>query len=389
MNNRELQEIITETIKSSSDERITFAQYMALALYHPQHGYYSSGAVKIGNRGDFFTSSSLGPDFGQLLAEQFLEIGQILGESLSLVEVGAGNGSLAGDILDYLATNATEFYKHLHYIIIEESPVLREIQKVNLEIHRENGCNLSWESWEDIDNNSLRGCIFSNELIDAFPVHKIVLEKGELKEIYVAIGEPFAEVIGNLSTPELALYFQRVDIDINSGEYPDGYVSEINLEAVKWIERAARKLDRGYMITIDYGYPARKYYHPQRYRGTLKCYYQHQHHDDPYTCIGNQDITTHVDFTALEKSGEEAGLKNLGYTQQGMFLMALGLGERLLELSGGGYDFQTVIRRRDALHQLIDPSGLGGFGVLIGSKGLTPEQENRSLKGLRAGGTFL
>ncbi len=383
MNNRELEEIITKTIRRSWDERITFAQYMNLVLYHPQQGYYTSGKVEIGNQGDFFTSSSLGSDFGELLAQQFVEIAEILQESFQLVEIGAGNGYLAEDILNYLESNYAHFYQTLEYIIIEQSPRLREKQKEKLQAHIDKGVNISWKNWTDIENKSLKGCIFSNELIDAFPVHKVIKEKGELKEIYVTIGEPFKETTGNLSTPALASYFQLLDLDISAPEYLEGYTTEVNLEALRWIETVSKKLDRGYIITIDYGYPAHKYYHPQRYKGTLKCYYQHQHHDNPYIYIGNQDITTHVNFTALEKRGEENGLTTLGYTQQGLFLMALGLGERLAELSGGGYDFQTVINRRDALHQLIAPTGLGGFGVLIQSKGLTPEEEANSLTGLK------
>ena len=140
------------------------------------------------------------------------------------------------------------------------------------------------------------------------------------------------------------------------------------------------------MITIDYGYTADKYYHPQRNRGTLQCYYQHRYHHDPYINLGYQDITVHANFTALECQGKLWELEKIGFTQQGLFLMALGLGDRLNELSSGKYNVREIFQRRDALHQLINPTGLGGFGVLIQGKGL-PEKA-RCLSGLDLPGWF-
>ena len=145
----------------------------------------------------------------------------------------------------------------------------------------------------------------------------------------------------------------------------------------------ADKLHCGYLLTIDYGYLASRYYSPARSQGTLMCYYQHRHHDNPYINIGRQDITAHVDFTALERWGEQCGLSKVGFTQQGLFLMALGIGDRIATLSTTTeQSIQQLLQRRDALHQLIDPQGLGGFGVLVQSKGLTPAQAAHNLKGL-------
>jgi SAM-dependent MidA family methyltransferase len=142
----------------------------------------------------------------------------------------------------------------------------------------------------------------------------------------------------------------------------------------------ASRLQQGYLLTIDYGYPASRYYSPARSQGTLQCYYRHRHHNNPYLNIGRQDITAHVDFTALERWGEICGLDNLGFTQQGLFLMALGLGKRLAALSTSGQGLAPLIQRREALHQLIDPMGLGGFGVLVQGKGLSETAQR--LKGL-------
>jgi SAM-dependent MidA family methyltransferase len=368
-------QVIREEIQAAPGERIPFDRFMDLALYHPNYGYYASGKVEIGKYGDFFTSSSLGADFGELLAEQFRQMAEFLAvQPFTLVEVGAGSGVLARDILDYLRRVSGDFYEHLHYIIVEQSPGLIDRQRETL---GEYGDKVSWQGWEDLE--SIVGCIFSNELIDAFPVHQVVIQSGELQSVYVTLGEPFAEVVGDLSTGEIRQYFEMVGVNLAS--YLEGYRSEVNLEALRWLDRVSAKLDRGYVVTIDYGYSAQRYYNPQRYRGTLQCYFQHRRHDDPYVNVGQQDITSHVDFTALERWGERVGLQTIGFTRQGMFLMALGLGDRLRDLSSGKVDIQTIFARRDALHQLIDPTGLGGFGVLVQGKGV-PE---RPLKGLGEG----
>jgi SAM-dependent MidA family methyltransferase len=359
-----LREIISEQMSLSPQQRITFAQYMDLVLYHPQYGYYGSGQVAIGAEGDFFTSSSLGADFGQLWAEQFLEIAEILGfpQPFYLVEVGAGLGYFANDVLNYLQEKSPTLYNSLAYIVIENCQILAEKQKSFLENHHH---VIAWKTWQEIEDNSLTGCIFSNELIDAFPVHQVVFCQGKLKEIY--LNNQLQEVIAPLSTDKILEYFEFLSINISS----ENYRTEVNLAALDWLENVANKLKKGYVITVDYGYSAEKYYHPQRYQGTLQCYWQHQRHNDPYRYLGYQDITTHVNFTALEKQGLQVGLETLGFTKQGMALMALGLGDKLAELSTRKYDLPKILQRRDALHQLIDPAGLGNFGVLIQGKGIS------------------
>ncbi|MDJ0657883.1 MAG: class I SAM-dependent methyltransferase [Crocosphaera sp.] len=372
-------EIIIDTIQKSPDHRITFADYMDLVLYHPEQGYYSSGKVNIGSQGDFFTSSSLGADFGELLAKQLKEMLDIIDnyDFFTLVEVGAGLGNLAADILNYFKNKYSQIYPKINYIIVEESTVLIEEQKNNLNQFN----NISWKTWEDIENQSLIGCIFSNELIDAFPIHQVTLDNKQLKEIYVTWNDDhLKEAIADISTPKLLDYFQLIEVDITDNNYPENYRTEVNLKALDWLATVSKKLKKGFLLTIDYGYPAEKYYHPQRYQGTLNCYYQHRHHHNPYVNLGQQDITTHVDFTALEKQGNLLGLQTVGLTQQGLFLMALGLGDRLAELSNGNYTLPEILKRRDALHQLINPTGLGGFNVLIQSKGIEP---NKLLTGLK------
>jgi len=383
--NYKLIEIIQDKIRNSPQQKITFADYMDLVLYHPEQGYYSSGIVDIGKAGDFFTAASLGSDFGELLAEQFVEMWEKLKQptQFDLVEIGAGKGQLADDILNYLSQYYPQVFNCLQYRIIESSPALKQQQKNTLQ-----NWHITWNTWEDIPEASLVGCCFSNELVDAFPVHRVQIENGILKEIYVTLSTAenssyFTEITDELSTIQLREYFQTIGIALPSSDYPDGFQTEVNLAIIPWLKTVSHCLQTGYLLTIDYGYSAERYYHPQRDEGTLQCYYQHQRHNDPYLLIGKQDITAHVDFTALETYGKQYHLEPLGCTQQALFLMALGLGDRLTELSQGGVSVRQILQRRDALHQLIDPMGLGGFNVLLQGKGLTSNEKISSLRGFR------
>jgi SAM-dependent MidA family methyltransferase len=388
--NPELCDLICEKIASSPQQQITFAEYMELVLYHPQHGYYNSDRPNIGKDGDFITSPHWSADFAEVLGEQFVEIWQIIGKPhpFTIVEMGAGRGIFAAQLLPYLQRKYPELFDILQYIIVEISPVLQRKQQRNLVDFK----NVKWCNWNEIANNSIVGCFFSNELVDALPVHQITVEQGEIKEIYVGLEnseeleKKLSEKIGEVSTPQLAKYFNLVGIDLSASAYEDGYRSEVNLAALDWIKTVAEKLQRGYVLTIDYGHPAHRYYNPRRSEGTLQCYYHHQYHSNPYINVGRQDLTAHVDFTALEKQGELCGLEVVGFTQQAWFLMALGVGDRLASLSanyGEVLDVATFLRRREALHQLLDPMGLGGFGVLVQCKALKKEEKARMLKGLR------
>ena len=381
---------IADRIITNSQQRITFAEYMDMVLYHPEYGYYASDAVKIGFRdSDFFTSASLGSDFGELLTKQFYQMWEILDQPISfnLVEMGAGQGILASHILNYAKQEYPDFFAAVKYIIVEKSQSLKQEQQQRLQDFSVDWCNL-----EEITPNSIIGCFFSNELVDAFPVHQFILDGGELREIYVTVEQKpeeensalpiFIEIMAEPSTPQLGEYFKLVGIDLSQNTYENGYRSEINLAALNWLGIVADCLQRGYVLTIDYGYPAHRYYHPRRNQGTLQCYYQHRHHDNPYVNIGRQDITAHVDFTALSVWGESCGLKKVGWTQQGLFLMALGIGERLAAISWQQQPISQLLQQRERLHQLINPGGLGNFGVLVQSQGLTEKQASQPLQGL-------
>jgi SAM-dependent MidA family methyltransferase len=408
----DLRSLIASRITQSFEGRITFADYMEWALYEPALGYYAAQRQKIGAGGDFVTSPHLGADFGELLAEQFLDLWVSLDRpsTFQVVEMGAGQGLIAADVLRYLRESCVSdacpspepdysaFWAALQYIIIEKASVLIAEQRHRLKTFVAEQ-KVIWKTWTDIPNKSITGCFFSNELVDAFPVHRIEIQAGQVKEVFVAIAthqEPaihpapatrssdaiqLTEIVAEPSTPALQAYLEKLELDLSS--YPDGYRSEINLAALDWLTTVAQKLSHGYVLMIDYGYTAAQYYSPQRRQGTLQCYYQQAHHENPYWAIGQQDITAHVNFTALEQQGEMLGLKNIAYEQQGLFLMALGLGDRLNHNATSTAHFMDVLRRREALHALINPLGLGGFGVLLQGTAQTPNLDQYCFKGFK------
>jgi SAM-dependent MidA family methyltransferase len=370
---------------------ISFAEFMDLALYHPSHGYYVTQAQNIGARGDFYTSPHLSSAFGECLARQILECWDILGRpsGFEIVEMGAGQGILAADILKTIARLSPDCFNHLKYRIIERSFTLQLAQRQHLNSrlvqYLETRADLvSWCDWDDLGSNSVQGCFISNELVDAFPVHQVIWKDQQLQEIYIKPeNNQIVEVFSPLSTPKLQDYFDR--LHLNFEKYPEGYRTEVNLNAIDWIQSVADRLHRGYVLTIDYGYSAERYYSPMRREGTLQCYYQHQVASNPYVNIGLQDITAHVDFTTLELCGSEFGLKPVGLTTQAFFLMLLGLGDRIAALSQTEtqniQEINDRLQTREALHRLINPMGLGNFQVLMQSKNLTELEEKRSLQG--------
>lgn len=385
-NNRNLCNFIAQKIKENSQNRITFADYMNWVLYHPEYGYYSINKPKLGAEGDFVTSPYLGSDFGEMLAEQFFQMWEILDfpNAFTLVEMGAGQGILASDILLYLKKKYPDFFQCLNYIIIEKSNFLKAQQQHQLKKTLAASISIQWCDLEDIPNNNIIGCFFSNELVDAFPVHQIIVQDQQLQEIYITLDSEvrFKEIIAELSTEKITDYFKLIDIDLCSNSYPERYRTEVNLAALDWIKTLVTKLNQGFILTIDYGYTAQRYYLPSRKEGTLQCYYQHSHHNDPYLNIGRQDITAHVNFTALQLYGKDWGIDGVGFTQQALFLMALGLGDRISALSQpSNYSISEILQRRECLHSLIDPMGLGNFGVLLQSKGLSPSQQQIPLQG--------
>ena len=288
--------------------------------------YYSSARNPIGPSGDFYTSSDLDPLFGRLLAKQFQEWAAPF-DSFTIVELGAGKGLLARDILQ-----TAKF----EYLILERSPSMRARQQELLA-----GFNVRW-----IDElpKGITGCIFSNEFFDALPVHRVVRRGGVLKEIYVT--ENFKEIEGPLQEP--------VDVPV-----PEGHVAEVNLEAREWIRRIASSLDRGYHLAIDYGYLRDEYF--TRPAGTLMCYWRHQAVEDPYLRIGEQDMTAHVNFSDLM---EEPSLETILFTTQMDYLIRLGVLDEIEKLAtaGDAVSMQRLLK----IKKLVLPGSMGErFKVLI------------------------
>lgn len=358
-----LSSIITQQIKQQGP--ISFYDFMEMALYYPELGYYTSSHEKIGKVGDYYTNSNLTSAFGEMLGKQIEEMWRILGEKkFTVVEMGGGLGLLSGDILSYLKKNH-ELYRDLNYCIVEKSPTFRNEQKKRLEAE-----NVSW--YDSITELSgMAGCIFSNELPDAFPVHVVVMET-ELMEVFVDREDEtgFIEVL-RPATGELKNYLEELNISL-----PNGYRTEINLDAIKWIEEISSTLKKGFVITIDYGYPSDELYQEYRNRGTLMCYYKHTVIETPFEHIGEQDMTTHVNFSALDHWGRKNGLDLCGFTDQAHFLIGLGIDEYLKNLQEK--DPANYYRKMLPVKTLLMEMG-ETFKILIQKKGV----ENVELSGLK------
>jgi SAM-dependent MidA family methyltransferase len=362
-----LREIIIQKIKEEGP--ISFHDFMEMALYYPELGYYSSSQEKIGKKGDFYTSSNLTPVFGAMVARQLEQMWTILGEEpFTIVEYGAGTGLLCFDILHYLKNN-NKLYEQLAYCIIEKSEELRETQKRRL--HEK----VSWHN-NIQEIGQINGCVLSNELLDNFAVHQVVMED-TLMEVFVDYQNDFTEILEPAS-PSLINYFQELGISL-----PKGFRTEINIEATKWIEEIASALKSGFVLTIDYGYSSSELYRPSRSCGTLLCYSNHQINDLPYQNIGQQDITSHVNFSALCRWGFKNGLICCGLTTQGQFLLSLGFRDHLLQTAGPGKNMFEAARNASLItHTLLMDMGTK-FKVLIQQKGILKHAS--MLKGLNNG----
>jgi SAM-dependent MidA family methyltransferase len=359
---RALSEILAARIRAEGP--ISFADFMRESLYHPAHGYYSRKNAR--RFGDYYTSVDVHPIFGRLLARQFAEMWQLLGSPrrFLVVESAAGVGRLAGHILDFSAKALPEFYAALDYVAVERSSARRAEHAERLAAHAAAG-HIS--SAGEIPSVIPAGCIFSNELLDALPVHRVLLENGALREIYVAFeGERFSEAPRDPSTPALERYFHEQGITLEEGQQ-----AEVCFEACDWIESAGRALQRGFVLTIDYGHEARALYDEHHNRGTLLAYHNHAVTENVLDIPGEQDLTAHVNFTALDLWGRRAGLLRTGLVTQSQFLIALGKGNEFADLYEPGQTEVEKLRARLLLKNLIHPEGLGEkFQVLIQHKGL-------------------
>ncbi|HJX61360.1 MAG TPA: SAM-dependent methyltransferase [Dehalococcoidia bacterium] len=368
--NEALKEIICQRIGEVG--AITFREFMALALYHPRHGYYCSPREKMGRQGDYLTSPEVHPMFGWLMGKQLRQMWEVMGrpQPFTIVEMGAGSGALARDILDWAHRHAPEFFAGLEYRLVEVSDELAAHQRRAVQSALGGDEGLQKAAWlpslDAIGEGSVVGCLLSNELADAFPVHRVTVRGGHLQEVYVGWRSGrFEEELGPPSAPALEDYFRR--LGLLPGE---DCQAEVNLDALDWMRAVARALGRGFVMTFDYGYPADQLYAPWRRQGTFLCFYRHNPSVDPYVRVGRQDMTSHVDFTSLIQAGEEAGLETVGLTSQARFLDALGIGGALAGAAQAELSLEEYYARRRALTELLDPAGLGRIQVLVQGKGV-------------------
>jgi SAM-dependent MidA family methyltransferase len=358
--------------------RITFARFMELALYHPEHGYYLARERRPGRGGDYLTAPEASPFFGLTIARQIAECWERLGRPTRFVvrEYGAGVGGLAYDIIAGLSTEAPEVVEALDYRLVEPNQhrlaqALAAMEEVGL------GHLVSAED-PDSELEPITGVVLANEVADAFPVHRLVMRSGEPRERFVTWRDGwFAEIEVAPAAEALDAFAALRAEGIHFGE---GDAVDVSPAAATWFATACRGLERGYAIVIDYGYAAKELYKEHRLEGTVRGYYGHTVIDNPYVRIGEQDLTAHVDFTALQRAGESAGMALAGLTTQGAFLASLGLGDLLVQLQQDETaSVADYLAAQAAVFRLIDPGGLGRFGVLLMAKNAPVEPPLRGM----------
>jgi SAM-dependent MidA family methyltransferase len=358
---------------------IPFVRFMELALYHPQFGYYMNDPAgtdheRIGWSGDFYTSSDVHPILGRAIAAQARQMDELLGcpTPFTIVEMGAGKGLLVRDLLAAIHAQQGDIASRVRYVLIERSPAMREWQRQSLAQWLSEPGLVTWvEDLGELAPQSVTGLFYSNELIDAFPVHRIQVADGQTEELCVDYRDgDFVSCLKPLSTSKLDRYLQQLN-----ASWPEGYRTEVNTHALDWMEQVVRLMDRGFVMTIDYGHTAQDLYGPERKDGTFLCYFQHQTNDDPFNRIGEQDMTAHVDFSSLASAGEKLGLHVTGFTNQMSFLMGLGVEGMIEALQPESPEFRAAIH-------LLKPNGMGStFKVLIQHKGINqPELDGLKFK---------
>lgn len=341
--------------------RITFAEFMQTALYHPIDGYYTS-EEPFGAAGDYYTSSAVHPAFGALLTVQLYGMWRCLGKpsEFTVVEMGAGNGMLAHQICEYTARMSGEFARSLIYVCLDRyapAPADRIVT---------DAARPQWLCADRIPLQDVVGCFISNEFVDAFPVHRFEISEGELLEVYVTLNaqDEFTEALDKPSTPLLTERLDSLGLVL-----PDGHHGEASLQVKPWLNEVALALARGFVLTIDYGYEAAELYSARRRFGTLQTYYRHTEGSSPYQRIGRQDITAHVDFSLLRTEGHSLGLKSVAYTTQSELLSNLGIRDMMGQIRSAKISQYERSANIVGLRELLKPEGLGGFNILIQEKG--------------------
>ncbi len=373
----ELLDRIRDEIRATGP--MPFARFMELALYAPEGGYYRAASARPGRDGDFITAPELHPIFGQTLSTGIQEIWRRLGEPAPFVlhEHGAGTGTLGLAILNELDRAGSPLLEAIRYAPIEIEP-----DRIGALQSR-----FAHSGWDGVlatpGETGGDGIVLANEVLDALPVHRVRRRGEALREVAVDLGpdDSLVEAEIDLSTPALAARLASEAIEL-----VDGQTAEICLALDDWIAAAAGSVARGVLLLIDYGAPAAALYDPVRRRdGTLRAYVRHQVHDDPYRHVGRQDLTAHVDVTAVERAAHAAGLTTIGITTQAEALMGLGIEARLQAIQADpATTFEAYALVRSALMRLLDPAAMGGFRVMAFGRAWPAEDDDEAPLGLFA-----
>jgi SAM-dependent MidA family methyltransferase len=350
----QLSEVIRREIEAAGGW-IAFARFMELALYAPGLGYYVAGAAKLGSEGDFVTAPEISPLFGRTLAQQVAQLLERSGDQV--LELGAGSGAMAADVLAGLQSLDR---LPRRYLILETSPQLAERQRRTLQ-QRQPALKHRIE-WVSALPENFDGVVIANEVLDALPVHLVAWRRDGIYERGVCWEDGFGWAERPLRPGSLRSAAEAI------GAGPD-YVSEISLAATALVRSLSTALRNGALLLIDYGFGRREYYHPQRAQGTLMCHYRHRAHDDPFFLPGLQDLTAHIDFSAIAEAGIDVGMKLLGYTTQGQFLVNSGI-TQLLERQAE----QAPVSRfalTGGVQKLLSPAEMGElFKVIVLGRGI-------------------
>ena len=348
----QLAEHIANTICSEGDW-IPFSRYMELALYAPGQGYYAAGARKFGSEGDFVTAPELTPMFSRCIAMQALQVLEITGGDI--LELGPGSGALAADLFEELRAQGKAPKR---YLLLEVSPELRARQRERLE-ERFPG-DMERFVWIDRLPEKIRGLVIANEVLDVVPFSLLRRTGDEILERGVIVTEAgFAFDDAPLPDGDLK---RRARAVFPPGDYD--YLSEVSLAAEGLVRTLASSLEAGLALFIDYGFPEREFYHPQRSMGTMRCHYRHRFHGDPFFMPGLQDITAHVDFTAMARAAESGGAEVYGFTTQAYFLISCGLA--VLVSAGDPTATLSRLKGTSVVHRLINPAVMGELFKVLG-----------------------
>ena len=359
---------------------ISFYDYMNFILNDPKNGYYGSGKAEIGVKGDFVTSPSLSEDFAFLLAKQIedwliqFRRKLITSQKLSVLEFGAGDGSLLNGIIKYLFINNKKLLKIIHFIIIEPNKGMIQKQKNKLIKFLNMGVDIVWKNLDDLKENSLNGIVLANEVLDALPVERIIYCNGKIHRQAVSLDKKSGSLFfDKLSiSKELSISISRAQtelgINIPPKEAPEGWVSEWHIDNSLWLMGIYEKMNNGILLIIDYAKEARRYYSSKNTNGTLISYKKQRIINNFLDSSGNCDLTSHICIETLINDAEFRGFETIGIVKQGEALLTLGLAEMLHEIQNDLKDLSKALYRREALLRLVDPICLGDFKWFIFNK---------------------